>query len=420
MKSHSQLKNICISATLFFFMLFSFNHAAQARVLSGSVTEKKLAKAITRLLKKARKNYDKNKVQQAIDTYWKILEISPETTIAYLELGYIYIDLQIYDRAIELFEPGLEMAKEEMLEPEVICEYFCLLTNAYIELGQMGHASKSLIKAAQNDPKHPLPRKILGDIYLSKNRIKDAIKAYKKAVQLDPDFQPAQEKLAELADKHSALYIASTAKKKKKISKKKSTPSTQIAKVKTQPKASPRPVPIPMPAPSLIAKKKAEPKPASTPKPIAKTKAESKPTSRPLPNRPTAIANKTQVTKTPAKASPNKEFIDPEREAELKQQKQEEALIDSSLEANIDKLLIGNPEEKEEALELLIELKEKGIEAIEDLLYDSDPDVRIIAVRSLAKFKDHKDKIKEIIKDSQDDPDEDVKEAIKSALIELE
>jgi tetratricopeptide (TPR) repeat protein len=410
MRRCSQLKHLFAIVVFSFFMSLSFT--AQARVLSGGVTEKKLARAVSKMLKKARKSYEKNKVKKAIDEYWKVLELDPQASIAYLELGSIYIELQIYDRAIELLEPGLEIAEDEIDDPDILCEHFCLLTNAYIETDQMGLASKSLIKAAQTAPKHPLPRKILGDIYVMKNRIKDAIKAYKKAIKLDPEFEPARIKLHELSEKHRAIFIASTAKtgskkpKKKRRTRKPRKPAQKIKTAKTPKKLSPRPMPLPKPG-KKPTKPQTSPKPEPRPMPLPKAAQSASSTA------------KTDIAKTTAQ-NESKEFIDPEREAELKQQKQEEALINTSMEANIDKLLVGNQDEKDEALEVLLTQGNKGIEAIEDLLYDSDPDVRLIAVNSLVKFKYHRKRVKEIIEDSVDDPDEDVKKAVEKALEELE
>ncbi|EKD81341.1 MAG: hypothetical protein ACD_39C01854G0003, partial [uncultured bacterium] len=104
---------------------------AEARVLAGSVTERKINRKIDSMLKAARKNYDNGKVQVALESYWKILEIDPQETFAYLELGEIYVGLRIYDRAIELLEPGLTMAQREM-DRDTICYYYCILTQAHL------------------------------------------------------------------------------------------------------------------------------------------------------------------------------------------------------------------------------------------------------------------------------------------------
>ncbi|EKD83211.1 MAG: TPR Domain containing protein, partial [uncultured bacterium] len=173
----------------------------EARVLAGSVTERKTNRKIESMLKAARKNYDSGKVQVALDNYWKVLELDPQETFAYLELGEIYVGLRIYDRAIELLEPGLTMAQREM-DKDTICYYFCILTTAHLALNQTGQANKTLIKAAEAAPKNPMPREILGDIYLANNRVADAIKAYKKALELDPNYQPAREKLGAVVAKH--------------------------------------------------------------------------------------------------------------------------------------------------------------------------------------------------------------------------
>jgi hypothetical protein len=58
----------------------------QARVLSGSVTERKINRKITSMLKSARKSYDSGKVQQALDSYWKILELDPMKPLPILNL----------------------------------------------------------------------------------------------------------------------------------------------------------------------------------------------------------------------------------------------------------------------------------------------------------------------------------------------
>ncbi len=43
---------------------------------------------------------------------------------------------------------------------------------------------------------------------------------------------------------------------------------------------------------------------------------------------------------------------------------------------------------------------------IEDLLYDPNPEVRIIAVRALSAFTDYPKEVKDILLDAGDDPDD--------------
>ncbi len=395
-----------------------------ARVLSGSRTERKMNKKIERLLKSARKQYDSGKVQQALDTYWKILEIDPQETFAYLELGEIYYYLRIYDRAIELLEPGCKTAELEM-DPETVCHYYCLLTQAYVEIKQLGKASKSLIKAAEASPKNPLPRKILGDIYLANNRIKSAYKAYKKALSFDPDYQPALEKIGELTTKYNIQVTKAPVKPvsaNKKPVVKKSQPvnsddedeesgdesdevedleennarPTPMAKTAPVAKASDDLIPvaiIPMPAAGAQTSNQAEPKKSDS------NESEKNVVARPQPN-------------VPAKKPP----VSDAKPASENQDKAKSQVDRNAIEEQLDKLLAGSVEQKKEATDFFVAMKTDGIVEVEELLYDSDPEVRIVAIRALAAFKEHKDRITNILNDSLDDPDPEVQKEIQGAL----
>lgn len=434
--------------------------AVEARVLSGSVTERKTNRKITSMLKSARKNFDSGKVQQALDAYWKILELDPHETFAYLELGEIYVNLRIYDRAIELLEPGLTMAQREM-DRETICYYFCILTQAHLSLNQTGEANKSLIKAAEASPQNPMPRKILGDIYLANNRIADAFKAYKKAVELDPEYQEAKEKLGELTAQYGDSP-QSRPKDKTAISQKAvKLPTTKAADPKIAPKPQPATIvtaapapdksepstavvapnadditPLPMPKPvnttpipAAAKTDRPQPVPASAtvapvterPRPVAvatqlKPSPEATPTAsatvaavteRP---RPLAVATATTATgpaTNVASATPAANADAPSAET-------------AQIEEQIDKLLAGTTEEKKAATSFFVKLEEKGLTEIEELLYDSDPEVRIIAIRILPEFKAFNQRVKTMLNDASEDPDPSVIEEINKALQALE
>jgi Tfp pilus assembly protein PilF len=380
----------------------------EARVLSGSRTERKMNRKIERLLKSARKQYDSGKVQESLDTYWKILEIDPQETFAYLELGEIYFDLRIYNRAIELLEPGTKAAEAEM-DNETICHYYCVLTNAYVKSNKMGLASKALIKAAQASPKNPLPRKILGDIYLANNRIKSAYKAYKKALSFDPNYQPALEKIGELTTRYKIeLSEPQSSKTAVKPAKTRKAPVERAT-----PRASEK-----SPPPKVVKKdddegaesveEAMEDRPMPMPSAAAKTK-------EPLQTKPVSISAKPPVADAtniaePVIALPGQQPAKTTTAQNQPQASQEE--IDNQL----DKLLAGSIEEKKIATAFFVKLERKGLIEIEELLFDSDPEVRIIAVRTLSAFTGFKDRVKNILHDAIDDPDPEVQKEIQAAL----
>ncbi len=401
-----------------------------ARVLSGSVTERKINRKINSLLKSARKSHDSGKIQQALDTYWKILELDPNETFAYLELGEIYVKLKIFDRAVELLEPGLKLASREM-DNETVCYYFCIMTEAYLGLNKTGEANKSLIKAAKTSPKSPMPRKILGDIYLANNRIADAFKAYKKAIELDPDYVPAKEKLGELTAAYGDQSHVKTKNKKAIAEKavklpasgtsKASQTTTSVASNTTEnnpltdsAKADQTIIAMPAPAvsepasePAAINKTVAniaEPEPTPTTTDNSEEKKEVSPVlDRPRPV-PAPVVPTVILVKEPPTASTATAAVDPVDA--------DSAMIDEQ----IDKLLAGSPEDKKGAAAYLVKLEEKGLNHVEELLYDSDPEVRIIAIRVLPEFKAYTDRVKTMLDDASEDPDPSVVEEIKKAL----
>ncbi len=413
------------SIFILFFQMISLT--AEARVLSGSRTERKMNKKIERLLNSARKQFDSQKVQQALDTYWKILELDPQETFAYLELGEIYHGLKIYDRAIELLEPGTKSAELEM-DPETVCHYYCVLTQSYMELNQLGLASKALIKAAEASPKNPLPRKILGDIYLANNRFKSAYKAYKKALSFDPNYEPALEKIGELTTKFSNQLSAKTE-------------ESPLKKQPAEEKAASIPVPQPAGKPELSEdsdreedlKEVASSNNTDDAAPSEEYELIALPTTgkpaqagTPRPKPEPAVAKKEEMPEVAVVTPGNTEK--PSKPAESVKKAEDQAATQTAgvskpdqavVEEQIDKLLAGSPEDKSAAVNFFVSLEDNGIVEVEELLYDSDPEVRTIAVRALGAFKKHKEKVSAILQDSQDDPDPEVKKEIENVLNSL-
>lgn len=418
---------------------------AAARVLAGSVTERKINRKIDRMLNAARKNHDNGKVEIALNNYWKILEIDPQETFAYLELGEIYVELRIYDRAIELLEPGLTMAQREM-DKDTICYYYCILTTAHLALNQTGLANKTLIKAAEASPKNPMPREILGDIYLANNRIADAIKAYKKAIELDPYYQSAKEKLGAVIAKHGEQRQArpknrsEIAKKaeplppqKKTTVRQQSAPTTPavitVAAAATTP-PHPQPVTISTePQTSIDNADDEEFEEISSEDvddsyentipddlaPLPMLGQTAKTTAAQLAPRPTPIvdppADPARVPETSSPATPP---------ITQSTDQTPSVVSDEEIETQIDKLLAGTPEEKKAATGFFLKLEEKGLVEIEELLYDPDPEVRIIAIRALTQFKAFTQRVKTMLNDAAEDPDPSVIEEIKKAVIQLQ
>jgi len=486
--NRSLLKKALLAAAVAVFL--SVPGISDARVLAGSVTERKQNKKIDTMLKSARKNADSGKVQKAIESYWKILELDPNETFAYLELGEVYVNLRIFDRALELLEPGLTMAEREM-DRDTVCYYYCILTQAHLGLNQIGQANKALIKAAEASPKNPMPRKVMGDIYLANDRVADAMKAYRKAVELDPAYQPAVEKLGELVAKygdkppvkqHDKQGIKAKAEKlPNPVAPDQTSQQTpvkpapeKIAAVTPAPvnsKSAARPVPVKvneaipadepvltMPAAKPATGKVSEEEPeadtqnepsaaapvtASASEVIPATAAEPFVTARPTPMQTSVepVQNTDSVpeagqtsepagsagvqtsaadTASPATSTTAATAVPAATAtAPVAGSQNADAGVASApaeIEAQIDKLLAGTPEEKGVATSFFVKLGEKGLTEIEELLYDPDPEVRVLAVQTLPQFTAFTPRVKTMLQDASDDPDPIVIEEINKAL----
>ena len=428
-------KKLTITA-LIALSILSNNVSVQAKVMSGSISEKKQNAKIVKMLNSARKYVDKGKNQDAINTYWKILELDSNVSYAYLELGEIYKNLRIYDRSTEMLISGLKLGENE-LDADTLCKYHCLLTEIYSITNQQGLANKSLIKAAEVAPRNPLPRKILGDIYLKNNRVANAAKAYKKALELDPDYYPATKALNELKleygnklpkEDKDKEYIKRVAVKLEPANKDNSNQPKQVEnKNKVEEKDTLK-----------DKEEKTDLKEADSSETVEETNEVSENENieaiEDQPERP-QIANNNrpmpldakEMAKINRKKKAKKEAESKPKTAEEieKAMEESEKNINNNVNGNsdnnsnqhyIEMFLAGNPTEREEALDHFINLGKPGLEEIEELMFDSNPNVRILAIRALPLFDEYKEDVKTILQDSLDDSDPDVVNEINKAL----
>ncbi len=383
------------------------------------VQQEKQNTRIIKLLNEARKFSSKGKNQDAINTYWKILEIDSYEPYAYLELGDIYRKLKIYDQSIEMLTSGLKFAEKE-LDKDTLCNYYCILTEVYSTTNQQGLANKTLIKAAEIAPKNPMPRKILGDIYLKNNRIANAAKAYKKALELDPYYEPASKALGELTLEYGNQmpkedkdkdYIKKVAVKLKDNNQNKTKPTSQSSTVQNiKPKVN-------------INLENNDKEDAQH---ITQSENSLIKNNRPLPLDPKELAKIKLKPKNPKMKPKAKPQTAEDIEKAIKEIEMEttnnssnfanqQKLIEEN-ERNIDKYLTGDASEKEEAINYFIKQGKEGLSEIEELIYNPDPNVRILAIRALPLFNDYKNEVKSILQDASDDNDPEVIEEINKAL----
>lgn len=124
--------------------------------------------------------YLDGKYQQAIDEFKKIIEYVNNFSLAYTNLGMIYLDLSQYQEALNYFEKGVKA------EPELSINYLGASTaNYYLE--QYQQAIDYALKGIQLDPYQVETYIRLGSNYNAFGEYEKAVNSFQKAIKLDPD-----------------------------------------------------------------------------------------------------------------------------------------------------------------------------------------------------------------------------------------
>ena len=131
--------------------------------------------------RRAFKNDDLGKYEEAIEDLNKAIELKPDYTYAYNNRGFAYNNLGQYNRAIEDLDKAIE------LDPDNTYAY----NNrgfAYNNLGQYNRAIEDYDKAIELDPDYARAYNNRGSTYDDLKQYDRAIEDYDKAIELDPDY----------------------------------------------------------------------------------------------------------------------------------------------------------------------------------------------------------------------------------------
>ena len=120
-----------------------------------------------------------DKMDQAIKSYEKALELKPDFADAYIGIGNVYLESLNMETAIDNYKKALD------IDPRHVIAYFNLGV-AYGYNGQIDEAIASCKKAIELNPRFIEAYSNLGDLYLEKGDKDEALKAYEKVVELDP------------------------------------------------------------------------------------------------------------------------------------------------------------------------------------------------------------------------------------------
>ncbi|HEB13272.1 MAG TPA: tetratricopeptide repeat protein [Actinobacteria bacterium] len=146
---------------------------------------------VNNFLEKARDSYTEGKLTEAKRVYQRVLVLNPASADANFGLGLIE-GTKNPGRAIKFYK------KAAALNPSQ-ADYFAFTAYTYHNgFKDYGQAISWIKKAIKIDPKSSSYHATLGLFLLHSKRDDDAIKEYKKAVQLAPDNVVAHKKLAQI------------------------------------------------------------------------------------------------------------------------------------------------------------------------------------------------------------------------------
>ncbi|MCK4641185.1 MAG: tetratricopeptide repeat protein [Candidatus Marinimicrobia bacterium] len=126
-----------------------------------------------------KKEYDKAK-----SFYLRAIELNPDFSDAYNNLGLVYDKQENYSDAIKCYNKAIE------INPNYSYPYNNL-GNVYSDQGNDYDAIKYYMKAIELNPNNSYLYNNLGLVYDNQENYADAIKCYNKAIEINPDFSNA-------------------------------------------------------------------------------------------------------------------------------------------------------------------------------------------------------------------------------------
>ena len=141
------------------------------------------------------------KITSAEKNYLQAISFNPQFSMAYNNLGAIYLNLKDYHEAIKCFSQAISTDPNNSFA-------YNNLGNAYKDLDEKDKAIKNYKLALKVNPKMLDSYNNLGVISFDQGKYLDAIKYLNKALKIDPDYSPCRFHLAIAYAKNNDLPLA--------------------------------------------------------------------------------------------------------------------------------------------------------------------------------------------------------------------
>jgi len=172
-------------------MLFS-NRAA-----SKGKTEQ-MAADVNKILERAKKYLEKNRVEDAIEAYLGVLEEAPQHTEATQALGDLYTRMEQPDRAAVYYGYLFDLLVEPKDETKALAIFNRFLRNSVALQPPERVARYAFLQQKQNHPDEAIEQySKAAEMFSEAGRGEDALFCWERTAQLDPDNMSRQMKVAE-------------------------------------------------------------------------------------------------------------------------------------------------------------------------------------------------------------------------------
>ena len=159
-----------------------------------------MAADINKLLERAKKLLEKNRVEDAIEAYQSVLQEAPHHTEATQALGDLYTRVDLPDRAAVYYGHLFDLLIEPKDETKALAIFNRFLRNSATVQPPERIARYAFLQQKQNHPDEAIEQYTkAADMFSEVGRGEDALFCWERAAQLDPDNMARQMKVAEAA-----------------------------------------------------------------------------------------------------------------------------------------------------------------------------------------------------------------------------
>jgi diguanylate cyclase (GGDEF)-like protein len=159
-----------------------------------------MAADVTKLLDRAKKFLEKNRVEDAIEAYQSVLQEAPHHVEATQALGDLYTRVDLPDRAAVYYGYLFDILIEPKDETKALAIFNRFLKNSLSTQPPERIARCAFLQQKQNHPDEALEQYTkAAEMFVQAGRGEDALFCWERTAQIDPDNMSRQLKVAEVA-----------------------------------------------------------------------------------------------------------------------------------------------------------------------------------------------------------------------------